>query len=234
MPQILFNKALSDDFYLMKVALHDTVKMGQFYMLRGWNNYPLLSRPISIYDADGEGVTFLYRVVGEGTGLLAKLQEGDEITCAGPYGNGYPMKTGKIALVGGGVGIAPLYLVAKRLKENDPATQVDCFLGFSGRAILEEEFAAVCDRLKVNLGGFVTDDIEPGDYDVVFTCGPKIMMRVLFDKVKNTRAEYYVSMESRMGCGIGACLVCSCKTGSGNKKVCKDGPVFAGEEVFGL
>ena len=99
--------------------------------------------------------------------------------------------------------------------------------------MLEEAYRAVCDRLVVNVGGYVTDEINPAEYDVIMTCGPQIMMKVLADKVKGTAAQLYVSMENRMGCGVGACLVCSCKTNGGNKKVCKDGPVFKAEEVFG-
>ena len=135
------------------------------------------------------------------------------------------------SLVGGGIGVAPLYYTAKQLKLQGAA--VDIYLGFTDEALLQEEYAAVCDKLVVNVGGYVTDEINPADYDVIMTCGPHIMMKVLANKVKGTAAQLYVSMENRMGCGVGACLVCSCKTSSGNKKVCKDGPVFKAEEVFG-
>ena len=97
----------------------------------------------------------------------------------------------------------------------------------------EKIYKAICDELTVNIGGYITDAINPADYDYIMTCGPHIMMQVLADKVKGTAAQLYVSMENRMGCGVGACLVCSCKTTGGNKKVCKDGPVFKAEEVFG-
>lgn len=234
MATVLFNRPLGEDFYLLKAALSDTPQMGQFYMLRGWEHYPVLSRPISVYDADEEGVTFLYRVVGEGTRLLSALREGDEITCNGPYGNGYPIKSGRIALVGGGVGVAPLYLTAKTLRQHSPDCKLDIYLGFRGQAILRADFEAVCDRLTVNIDGFVTDDITPSDYDVIFTCGPEAMMKALYQKAKGSVSELYVSLENRMACGLGACLVCTCKTKSGNKKACKDGPVLLGEEVFGV
>lgn len=233
MSKVVFNKQLSKDFFLLKASDAGAPTMGQFYMLRAWENYPLLSRPISVYDADSLGVTFLYKVVGEGTELLSKLREGDDITCAGPYGNGYPLKSGKIALVGGGVGIAPLYLVAKKLAEN-PGANVDIYLGFSDEKLLCDEFGALCDSLFVNVGGYVTDDIDPARYDAIYTCGPEIMMKTLYNKAKNCAAELFVSMENRMGCGIGACLVCTCKTSHGNKKACKDGPVFLGKEVYSI
>ena len=124
----------------------------------------------------------------------------------------------------------PLFYTAKVLKAQ--GNPVDLFLGFNDEALLQEDYEKVCDKLTVNIGGYVTDDINPADYEYIMTCGPHIMMKVLNDKVKGTDAQLYVSMENRMGCGVGACLVCSCKTKDGNKKVCKDGPVFKAEEVF--
>ena len=222
----------------MRVEEENNARMGQFYMLRAWETYPVLSRPISVYDADKESVSFLYKVVGKGTELLRQLKEGDEITLDGAHGNGFPSLADKkrIALVGGGVGIAPLYLAAKTYKKENPDCTVDIYLGFSGTPVLTEEFETVCDRLTVNVGGFVTDDIDPNAYEAIVTCGPTIMMKVLYSKCVKCQAAapLYVSMENRMACGIGACLVCSCRTANGNRKVCKDGPVFLGSEVFGI
>lgn len=234
MAEILQNEQVSDDFYLMKVKKENQAAMGQFYMLRAWNEYPVLSRPISVFDADPETVSFLYKVVGKGTEIFTKLKVGDEITLDGPHGNGFPEVKGKIALVGGGVGIAPLYLTAKTLKKLDPDTKVDIYLGFSGQPILTDRYEAVADQVKVNVGGFVTDDIDPREYDFILTCGPEIMMKVLYRKCRDLKAKapVYVSMENRMACGIGACLVCTCKTSKGNRRACKDGPVMLGNEVF--
>ena len=234
MAEILQNEQVSDDFYLMKVKKENQAAMGQFYMLRAWNEYPVLSRPISVFDADPETVSFLYKVVGKGTEIFTKLKAGDEITLDGPHGNGFPEVKGKIALVGGGVGIAPLYLTAKTLKKLDPYTKVDISLGFSGQPILTDRYEAVADQVKVNVGGFVTDDIDPREYDFILTCGPEIMMKVLYRKCRDLKAKapVYVSMENRMACGIGACLVCTCKTSKGNRRACKDGPVMLGNEVF--
>lgn len=238
MAKILYNKRLSKDFYLMAAECGDTVRQGQFYMLRAWDTYPVLSRPISVYDCDGISVTFLYKVVGAGTEIFSRLEAGNEITLQGPYGNGFLKIAGnlcggsKIALVGGGVGIAPLFLTAKWLKQN--GCEVEGFLGFSDEAILADEYKQVLDSVYIDVGGYITDKVEPKNYDYIFTCGPEIMMRALYEKcnAQGVAHRLYVSMENRMACGIGACLVCSCKTKSGNRKVCKDGPVFKAEEVF--
>ena len=214
MAEILQNERVNEDFYFMKVKEKNQAAMGQFYMLRAWNEYPVLSRPISVFDADPETVSFLYKVVGKGTEIFAELKAGDEITLDGPHGNGFPEVKGKVALVGGGVGIAPLYLTAKTLKKLDPDTTVDIYLGFSGEPILTDRYEQVADKVTVNVGGFVTDDIDPCQYDYIMTCGPEIMMKVLYKKCKDMKAAapVYVSMENRMACGIGACLVCTCKT----------------------
>mgnify|MGYP001775955877 FL=1 len=100
--------------------------------------------------------------------------------------------------------------------------------------MLEEEYKSVADNVIIDVGGFITDSINPLDYDVILTCGPEIMMKVLYEKCKKmgATAPLYVSMENRMACGIGMCKVCTCKTKSGNKTACKDGPVFLGSEVF--
>ena len=112
---------------------------------------------------------------------------------------------------------------------------MDVYLGFSGQPMLVEEYQAAADKVAVNVGGFVTDDIDPVQYDVVMACGPEVMMKVLYQKCVDTgsRAKVYVSMENRMACGIGACLECTCKTKSGNKRACKGGSVMEGWEVFG-
>lgn len=235
MAKIIENRKLSEDFYLMKIEQKNNAGMGQFYMLRAWDKYPLLSRPISVYDADENTASFLYKVIGQGTELFAALKPGDDIQADGPLGNGFPEVKGKIALVGGGVGIAPLYLATKTLKKYASSNVVDNYLGFSGEALLVKEFEEISDKVAINVGGFITDNIDPTEYDFIMTCGPEIMMKILHKKCKdmNAKAPLYISMESRMGCGIGACLVCTCKTKAGNKRICKDGPIMLGNEVFG-
>lgn len=236
MSVVLENRKLTEDFYLLRVREPNQAVIGQFYMLRAWDLYPVLSRPISIFDANETSVSFLYKVVGQGTELFTRLQRGDEIEMTGPHGNGFPAElSGKIAMVGGGVGIAPLYMAAKHYRQQTEVSGIDLYLGFSGEELLHDDYQAVCDKLTVNIGGFITDEIDPREYDYILTCGPEIMMKVLYKKCQdmNATAPLYVSMENRMGCGIGACVVCTCKTKSGNRKVCKDGPVFLGSEVFG-
>lgn len=232
MGKITWNRQLSKDFFLMKVEEENHAEMGQFYMLRSWSTFPLLSRPISVFDRDDKSVVFMYKNVGEGTDRFTKLKRGDEITLEGPYGNGFPKVEGKIALVGRGAGAAPLYLASKVLKDMSSQNIVDVYLGFRDAALLEEEYNRVADQVYINVGGSIEDDVDPDQYDYVFTCGSRNMMKRLYEKCKGSKAKVYVSMESRLACGVGACLVCSCKTVKGNMKVCKDGPVFLGEEVF--
>ena len=238
MAKILQNRPLGGGFWLMEAALPSEGRaplMGQFYMLRAWETYPVLSRPISVFDASAESVSFLYKVVGKGTALLAQCAVGQDITLDGPHGTGWPEVTGRIALVGGGVGVAPFYLTAKTLKALDSASQIDVYLGFSDAVLLEDEYRAVCGTLTAQVGGFITDAVDVAAYDHILTCGPEPMMAALYKKcaAAGVADRLWVSLENRMACGIGACLVCTCKTPGGNKKACTDGPVMRGEAVYG-
>lgn len=227
MYNIIENRYLADDMYLMKVEGNLKGEMGQFYMLRTESNYPLLSRPISICDIDENSITFLYKVFGEGTKIFSKLKVGDKINLEGPYGNGYKKVEGKVALVGGGIGVAPLYLVAKNIKN------CDAYLGFRNESVLVDEFKEVCNEVFVATNNdFVTKYLDVNKYDYILTCGPTPMMKSLVKMTENTNTKIMVSLENHMACGVGACLVCTCKTNSGNKKTCKEGPVFWGEEVI--
>lgn len=200
---------------------------GQFYMLRCWDNFPLLSRPISIHDRNGDSITFLYRVHGGGTELLSKLLPGNSLTLEGPYGNGFPPPQGRTALVGGGMGIAPLLLAAKQMPE------ADVYLGYSGEAFTEPSFRSLRSNggLTVISGGTILDRLDPRQYDTIITCGPVPMMEELARRCAGSGASLYVSVEKRMACGIGACNGCAVETASGIKKACVDGPVFPAEEV---
>jgi dihydroorotate dehydrogenase electron transfer subunit len=253
--KVLSNRQLSPGFYLLEAELSagdsivgdkagggtsggiTAIRAGQFCMLRSWDSVPVLSRPVSVFDAQGDRVSFLYKTVGQGTVIFSRLKPRDSITVHGPMGRGFPDTAGRIAMVGGGAGIAPLYLGAKQYRAARAAgSTVDLYLGFSGAAFLTEEYRNFADRLIVNVGGLITDNIDPARYDSIFTCGPEIMMRVLWEKCKSAGAgdRLFVSLESRMACGVGACYGCSRKTVNGNKKVCRDGPVFPAAEVFGL
>ena len=250
--KVLLNKNIFADYYLLETTINpataDTVRMGQFYMIRSWDSYPFLSRPISVFDvssdlsgAEGK-LSFLYKIIGEGTKLFSFLKPGDPISLLGPLGNGYPkissleQTSARIALVGGSAGIAPLYLAAKQIKAESSKNNVDVFMGFSTESFLEEEYKKIADRVIVNVGGFITDEVDPSNYDYIISCGPEMMMKALYKKceVANVGEKLYVSQESRMACGVGACFVCSCSTKSGNKKICRDGPVFNAKEVYGI
>ncbi|PAB56171.1 dihydroorotate dehydrogenase electron transfer subunit [Anaeromicrobium sediminis] len=222
MGKIISNKEISPNVYLMKVGGNYKGDMGQFYMIR-CDNFPLLSRPISIHNIEKDCISFLYEVKGQGTEILKNLKEDDKIILQGPYGNGFEKREGKIALIGGGMGIAPLFYTAKNLDN------VDIYLGFSERSFLEKEYEGVCENLHIKIGGYITDMVDFDKYDYIYTCGPEKMMEKITEMGKD---KVYVSVEKHMACGIGACLGCNCDTKNGNKKVCKDGPVFLGEDVY--
>lgn len=233
MSKVTSNVKLGDGFYLMTTDHKADVKVGQFFMVRSWDDYPLLSRPLSVYNVDDQGVQFLYKVVGEGTKILSEAKVGDEITLHGPYGNSFPMPEGdELTLVGGGVGIAPLYYLAKKFKEERPELKFKIYLGFNESGPHEELFKSLDADVEIKIGGFITDIVDYENDKLIYTCGPKIMMEKIYAGAKAVGGSVIVSMEERMGCGVGACLSCTCKTTSGNKRVCKDGPIFAAEEVF--
>lgn len=231
MGNIIYNKKLNDEYYLMKIEHENDAKMGQFCMLRAWDNDPLLSRPLSIFDRDESTLTFLYKIVGKGTEIMKKLKPGDDIICQGPYGNSFPIVKGRIAMVGGGVGIAPLYNAAKILSK-DEDNHIDMFFSLRGEEILREELSQVSDNLTLKTNERVVNLVDGDKYDFIFTCGPEALMKDVYNGAKGKFAIVYASLEKRMACGMGICYVCTCKTKGGNKLTCKDGPVFLGSEVF--
>ncbi|WP_151736337.1 dihydroorotate dehydrogenase electron transfer subunit [Paenibacillus tengchongensis] len=230
MATVISNERLANGVYHLRVRGDYGGAMGQFYMLRAWGAYPLLSRPLSIHRVNGDGIEFLYHVVGEGTAILAELKPGDSLGLEGPFGNGFPAVSGKVALVGGGIGVAPLYYCAQELPGSD------IYLGFSREAYLTEAFRPLAAELTVNVGGYILEDIDFTQYDHVFVCGPQLMLQAAQLKVMSAEAagrqpKVYLSLENRMACGIGACLVCSVSCRDGKRKACTDGPVFLAEEV---
>jgi dihydroorotate dehydrogenase electron transfer subunit len=232
MALVLKNQDMGAGMFLMVTDQGGGAQPGQFYMVRSWDKYPLLSRPISIFHQDDATTSFLYRVVGEGTELLARCKAGEVVTLHGPYGNGFPLVQGKkVALVGGGIGTAPLYWTAQALKNADENNRVTLFLGFDQENQVGDLFQCLEADVHVHIGGYVTDALQ-GDYDLIFTCGPEIMMKKVYEKYQGRCEKVYVSMEKRMACGVGACLGCTCETKDGNKRTCKEGPVFSGEAVF--
>ena len=220
---------------------------GQFYMLRAWaaDATPILSRPISVDDFDNQtgALTFLYQVKGEGTHKLAALKKDDTLTVTGPCGNGFDTAAlagqyKRIAVVGGGIGTAPMFQLTRELAA--AGVKPDVFFGFRDAPYCMEEYREIANLVKVSTDtgavgfhGFVTQLYDPADYDVVLVCGPTVMMRNAARLCAEKGTPCFVSMEKKMACGIGACLGCTCETKSGEgKSVCKNGPVFDATEVF--
>ena len=212
---------------------------GQFYMLKAWDLDPFLSRPISIANIEEDKLVFLYEVKGKGTEIFSKLRGGDNLELLGPLGNGFNleklannMSPSHIAIISGGIGIAPMIYLARELEGN-----IDFYCGFRNEAYYLDVVRDYVDNVyiatedgSVGHRGFVTELLNPEKYDIVLTCGPKPMMKRVMEIVGD-KIPIYISMESRMACGIGACLGCTIETKSGMKRVCKDGPVFSGGEV---
>lgn len=224
-----------------------TPRAGQFFMLRSWGAFeqPFLSRPISLHswDAETKTVDFLYEIKGTGTKRLAELKAGDKIQLTGPSGNGFDLQSlqpgCKVALVGCGIGSAPMYQTAKEL--NAKGIKPDGFFGFRDEPFGMERFRGLCGVVRVSTDsgaagfhGQVTGILDAEKYDIVLTCGPVPAMKAVYEKCKAAGVKCMVSMENRMACGIGACLGCTCHTADGPKSVCKNGPVFEASEVFGV
>lgn len=237
--KVISNEKVVDGIFKLVVEDENEIKPGQFYMLK-LNGQTLLPRPISICEKNGNEITFLYAVVGTGTEEFAKLRSGEKINLTGPLGNGFNLDQdlGKVAIVAGGIGTAPMVEVSKALRYKKPERIIDVFAGFRDDVYLVEELEKYADNVKysTNTGkhghkGFVTELLEVSDYDTVLCCGPEVMMKKVVDMCKEKNVPVYVSMEKHMACGVGACLVCTCKTKDGHKRTCKDGPVFDGYYV---
>lgn len=199
-----------------------------------------LRRPISVCDFTDDTLTLIYKVVGEGTARMAKMQAGERLDILTGLGNGFDADRtiSKALLVGGGVGVPPLYRLTKDLVAR--GKEVTAVLGFNraDEIFYADEFAAAGARViiatadgSVGTKGFVTDAIRENGvkFDYFYACGPLPMLRALCDA---TAADGELSFEERMGCGFGACMGCSCKTHNGNKRICKEGPVLRKDEII--
>jgi len=234
--KILSNELIAKDVYKMLLE-GDTQYItapGQFINLRLEGRF--LRRPISVCDYDESTITIIYKIVGEGTKQLSNMKAGDLIDCLTGLGNGYDISKSENPLViGGGVGVPPMYNLTKCLIKNGQKPIV--ILGFNTKSEIfyEDEFKALGAKVIVatadgsyGVKGFVTDAL-PEDYDYFYTCGPLPMFKAI-DAAAKTSGQF--SFEERMGCGFGACMGCSCKTKYGNKRICKDGPVLEREEII--
>ena len=235
--EVLENTPLTDNVY--KMVLRGDVSAitapGQFVNILLDGLY--LRRPISVCDVSGDTLTMIYKVVGKGTAQMAKMQEGTLDILTG-LGNGYDLTVSgqKPVLLGGGVGVPPMYMLARKLIEE--GKQVHVVLGFNTKqeVFYEDAFRKLGADVTVTTvdgsygkKGFVTDVLKDIDYTYFYTCGPEPMLKAVY---KATTTSGQMSFEKRMGCGFGACMGCSCKTITGYKRICKEGPVMKKEEIL--
>ena len=235
---VISNTPLTKDVYRM-VLEGDTewiTRPGQFVNIELEGLY--LRRPISISDWDERTITIIYKVVGRGTEQMSKMVQGVKLDLLTGLGNGFDtsIESERPLLVGGGVGVPPLYRLAKDLLAQ--GKQVSVVLGFntSSEIFYADEFKALGAETYVTtadgsygIKGFVTDAIKDLDYTYFYTCGPEPMLKAVY---KTSKTSGQMSFEERMGCGFGACMGCSCKTLTGYKRICKDGPVMKKEEIL--
>ena len=232
------NGNIAKDIYKM-VLEGDTTAItapGQFINIALDGFY--LRRPISVCDFDSDTVTIIYKTVGRGTRYMSTLGSGARLDVLSGLGNGFDVAAGgdKPLLIGGGVGVPPMFRLAKELCA--AGRQVSVILGFNTAAdvFCADEFRALGAQVHITTAdgsvgtkGFVTDAMRGMEYTYTYACGPEPMLRAVYAAAQ-TSGQY--SFEERMGCGFGACMGCSCKTKYGNKRICKDGPVLVKEEII--
>ena len=235
--EIVSNKALTASVYRMELR-GDTSAItapGQFVNIQLGGMY--LRRPISVCDVQGDILTIVYKVVGKGTEAMSRM-EGGKLDILTGLGNGYDLTLAgeKPVLLGGGVGVPPMYLLAKRLIGLDKEVRVILGFNTADEIFYEQEFKALGCHVTVTtvdgsygLKGFVTDALKTMDYTHFYTCGPEPMLKAVY---RSSVTSGQMSFEERMGCGFGACMGCSCKTLTGYKRICKDGPVMMKEEIL--
>ena len=234
---ILSNEALTDSVYKMVLG-GDTSAItasGQFVNIQLAGKF--LRRPISVCDYDDSTLTIVYKVVGKGTAQMSDMTAGEELDILTGLGNGYDLTLSgsKPVLLGGGVGVPPMYNLAKKLKAEGKTVSVILGFNTASEVFYEEEFKTLgCDVTVTTVDGskgkkgFVTDAL-PENYTYFYTCGPEPMLKAVY---KASATSGQMSFEKRMGCGFGACMGCSCKTLTGYKRICKEGPVMKKEEIL--
>ena len=245
---ILENRKLGEGYFLMKVKspkIATEAVAGQFSMLKPKNEIRILRRPISIHSVDkikGE-MEYYYEVLGKGTEEFSELKEGDIINIQGPLGKGFDtsIKEKHAVIIGGGLGIAPLKELLDNIKENNKVTHIAGGRNKEALGILTNFDSSVETLIATDDGsmgrkGNTTDVlreyIENNKVDIIYTCGPHIMMEVVARIAKEKGIRCQVSLEERMACGVKACMGCSIPTTKGMQKVCHDGPVFEADEVI--
>lgn len=243
---VIRQEEIADDIYSMWIRTENIAgeaKAGQFLSLYCNEGSRLLPRPISICEIDkkDKAIRLVYRVAGKGTEEFSALHTGSQVRVVGPLGNGFPKKELSAFLIGGGIGIPPMLQLAKELN-----CEKKIVLGFRDELFLMDEFKkqgevyVATEDGGVGTRGNVLDAIAENGLtaDIIYACGPIPMLRAIKEYAKERGMECYISMEERMACGIGACLACVCQSTEkdahsnvNNKRVCKEGPVFAAEEV---
>ena len=236
--EIISNKQLTESIFemILKGDTSSITAPGQFINIKLDGFY--LRRPISICDYDDNTITIIYKVVGEGTEVMSNMYAGEKLDVLCGLGNGFDTSKSmdKPVLIGGGVGVPPMYNLCKKLIAD--GKKVTVILGFNKKdeIFYEDEFKKLGANVKVTtvdgsygIKGFVTDALKETEYSYFYTCGPMPMFKAI-ESTAVTSGQY--SFEERMGCGFGACMGCSCKTKYGNKRICKDGPVLEREEII--
>ena len=231
------NTPLTSNVYIMTLK-GDTedIRCGQFVNIKLEGLY--LRRPISVCDCDGDTLTLIYKVVGRGTELMSRMTVGESLDLLTGLGNGYDTAPSgdRPLLLGGGVGVPPLYMLCKRLVAEGKHPTVILGFNTADEIFYADEFKALGAEVIVatadgsaGVKGFVTNAMEGVDYSYFYTCGPEPMLKAVY---KATATSGQMSFEERMGCGFGACMGCSCKTITGYKRICKEGPVMKKEEII--
>ena len=235
--EILENVPLTENVFKMTLRgdTSDITAPGQFVNIKLDGLY--LRRPISVCNVEGDCLTIIYKVVGKGTAQMSAMKEGALDILTG-LGNGYDLSCAGDApvLLGGGVGVPPMYMLARQLIAQ--GKKVSVILGFNteNEVFYEDEFRALGADVTVTTvdgsygtKGFVTDAMKEMTYSYFYTCGPEPMLKAIY---KTSVTSGQMSFEKRMGCGFGACMGCSCKTITGYKRICKEGPVMRKEEIL--
>lgn len=236
--EITENRRLTETVYRMRLGGDASAVSapGQFINIRLAGAF--LRRPISVCDADRESITILYKIAGHGTEAMASMPCGKKLDVLSGLGNGFDVSAsgGNPLLVGGGIGLAPLYLLAKELLAAGKTPSAVLGFNTAGEIFYEEEFRALGLPVTVSTAdgsrgvkGFVTDAMKGEEYDYFYACGPEAMLRAVYAA---SEGSGQLSFEKRMGCGFGACMGCTCRTITGYKRICKDGPVLRKEEIL--
>ena len=236
--KVISNKKIAKNTYesILEGDVSDVTASGQFVNIKLDGFF--LRRPISVCEVEGNRLTIIYKAVGQGTEKMAEAEEGTVWQTLTGLGNGYDLTESgdRPLLLGGGAGVPPMYELCKRLVGEGKSPTVILGFGSADEVFYKEKFAALGAKVIVctadgteGVKGFVTDGMKDVDYTYFYTCGPEPMLKAVY-KATTTSGQF--SFEERMGCGFGACMGCSCKTVTGYKRICKDGPVLRKEEIL--